>query len=168
MTESDHEQGDVGETSSEVSRMHHTGYTVSDLDRSLTFYRDLLGCEVIATQTKEGGYLAAIVGYPDAHVRMAHLRAPDSSHVIELFEYLAPSTGRAETEPRNVGTAHICFIVDDLPATYERLREAGVQFFSPPVEVDTGISAGGYALYMRDPDGIPMELFQPPPARADR
>ena len=70
-----------------VSRLHHTGYTVSDLDRSLVFYRDILGCEVIATQEKEGGYLAAIVGYPDAHVRMAHLRVPGGGHVIELFEY---------------------------------------------------------------------------------
>jgi catechol 2,3-dioxygenase-like lactoylglutathione lyase family enzyme len=159
---------DVSEISSEVSRLHHTGYTVSDLDRSLTFYRDLLGCEVLATQTKQGGYLAAIVGYPDAHVRMAHLRAPNSTHVIELFEYLAPVSGRVQTEPRNVGVAHICFIVDDLAATYERLREAGVDFFSPPVEVDTGINAGGYALYLRDPDGIPMELFQPPAARRDQ
>ena len=74
-----------------VSRAHHTGYTVSDLDRSLVFYRDLLGCEVIATQEKEGGYLAAIVGYPDAHVRMAHLRVPGGEHVIELFEYLSPT-----------------------------------------------------------------------------
>ena len=39
-------------------RLHHTGYTVSDLDRSVAFYRDLLGCEVLATQEKEGGYLA--------------------------------------------------------------------------------------------------------------
>ena len=88
MTDSGPKYSHVSEVSSEVSRLHHTGYTVSDLDRSLGFYRDLLGCEVLATQTKQGGYLAAIVGYPDAHVRMAHLRAPDSSHVIELFEYL--------------------------------------------------------------------------------
>src|SRR5580692_8239381 len=104
-----------GGSMSEVSMLHHTGYTVSDLDRSVEFYRDLLGCEVVATQEKQGGYLAAIVGYPDAHVRMAHLRAPG---------------------------------VDS--------------FFSPPVEVDTGINAGGLALYLRDPDDIPIELFQPP------
>ena len=78
----------------EVSRLHHTGYTVSDLERSLRFYRDLLGCEVIATQEKRGGYLAGIVGYPDAHVRMAHLRAPESDHVIELFEYVSPEPER--------------------------------------------------------------------------
>ncbi len=149
-----------------VAKMHHTGYTVSDLERSLVFYRDLLGCEVVARQEKQGGYLAEMVGYPDAHVRMAHLRAPESDHIIELFEYLAPASDRraggARLEPRNVGTAHMCFIVSDLTATYERLLAAGVEFFSPPVEIDTGINAGGRALYLYDPDGAPMELFQLP------
>lgn len=152
--------------SDSVVMIHHTGYTVSNLDRSLGFYRDLLGCEVIATQEKHGGYLAEIVGYPDAHVRMAHLRAPGSAHVIELFEYLAPKSANAQEEPRleprDLGTSHISFVVDDLTVIYERLRGAGVEFFSPPVEIDTGINAGGKALYLRDPDGIPMELFQPP------
>ena len=138
---------------------------MSDLGRSLVFYRDLLGCEVIATQEKEGGYLAAIVGYPEAHVRMAHLRVPGAEHVIELFEYLAPAGTRADVEPRNVGASHLCFIVDDLPSLYESLREQGVDsFVSPPVEVDTGLNKGGCALYLRDPDGIIVELFQPPPA----
>ena len=146
--------------------LHHTGYTVSDLDRSVAFYRDVLGCEVLATQEKEGGYLAAIVGYPDAHVRMAHLRVAGSEHVIELFEYLTPPGDRADVEPRNVGASHLCFVVEDLRVLYELLREHGVtSFVSPPVEVDTGINRGGLALYLRDPDGITVELFQPPAAR---
>jgi catechol 2,3-dioxygenase-like lactoylglutathione lyase family enzyme len=144
--------------------IHHTGFTVSDLDRSLHFYRDLLGLEVVAEQEKQGGYLAAIVGYPDAHVRMAHLRVPGADHVVELFQYLAPAGDAVGTiEPRNVGSPHLCFVMDDLPLLYERLRASGIEsFFSPPVEVDTGINAGGLALYLRDPDGIPVELFQPP------
>ena len=148
-------------------RLHHTGLTVSDLDRSVTFYRDLLGCEVLAQQEKEGGYLAAIVGYPDAHVRMAHLRVPGSEHVIELFEYLSPAGGRADVQPRNVGAPHLCFIVSDLRAVYDSLLEHGVtSFVSPPVEVDTGLNRGGLALYLRDPDGITVELFQPPAVTA--
>jgi catechol 2,3-dioxygenase-like lactoylglutathione lyase family enzyme len=146
----------------ETRRLHHTGYTVSDLDRSVAFYSDLLGCEVVATQEKAGGYLAAIVGYPDAHVRMAHLRVPGDEHVIELFEYRSPAGARADVEPRNVGASHLCFIVTDLRALYDALLERGVTFVSPPVEVDTGINRGGLALYLRDPDGITVELFQPP------
>src|SRR5581483_203623 len=151
-----------------VNGLHHTCYTVSDLAGSLAFYRDVLGCEVLAEQEKAGGYLAAIVGYPDAHVRMAHLRVPGGDHVIELFEYVAPAGSAADVEPCNVGASHLCFLVDDLPALYERLRRAGVNtFVSPPVEVDTGINRGGFALYLRDPDGITVELFQPARQPAD-
>ena len=144
--------------------IHHTGFTVGDLDRSLSFYRDLLGLETLAEQEKKGGYLAAIVGHGDAHVRMAHLRVPGDGHVVELFEYLAPEGQRPRPlDPADVGTSHLCFVVDDLLALYERLRAAGIDsFLSPPVEVDTGINRGGRALYLRDPDGIPVELFQPP------
>ena len=141
--------------------LHHTGYTVSDLERSVAFYRDVLGCEVIATQEKEGGYLAAIVGYPGAHVRMAHLRVPEDGHVIELFEYVSPTGERPPLEVRNVGTSHLCFVVDDLRRVHAELSEQGVDFVSAPVEVDTGINRGGYGVYLRDPDGITVELFQP-------
>ena len=152
-----------------VVRLHHTSFTVSSLDRSLGFYRDLLGCEVLATQEKEGGYLAAIVGDPDAHVRMTHLRVPGGEHVIELFEYLAPEGARADVTPWNVGSSHLCFVVDDLRGLYEQLLERGVDsFVSPPVEVDTGINTGGCALYVRDPDGINVELFQPPSSGGPR
>jgi lactoylglutathione lyase len=143
--------------------IHHTGYTVSNLDRSLDFYQGLLGLELIARQEKQGGYLGAIVGYPDAHVLMAHLRVPGDGHIVELFEYLAPEgSPPVPFEPPNVGTSHLCLLTDDLAALYERLVAAGVDsFVSPPVLVDTGINTGGYGVYLRDPDGIPVELFQP-------
>jgi catechol 2,3-dioxygenase-like lactoylglutathione lyase family enzyme len=149
--------------------IHHTGYTVSDLDSSVAFYRDLIGMEVIAQQEKRGGYLAEIVGYPDAHVRMAHMRVPGSGHVLELFEYLAPEGIRPDRiEPRDVGTAHLCFVVDDLPGVHRRLLDAGVEtFVSPPVKVDTGINTGGFGVYLRDPDGILVEIFQPPARRPE-
>jgi catechol 2,3-dioxygenase-like lactoylglutathione lyase family enzyme len=143
--------------------IHHTGYTVSNLDRSLEFYQGLLGFELVGRQDKEGGYLGEIVGYPDCKVRQAHLRIPGSEHVVELFEYVSPA-GEANGPflPPNVGTSHLCILTDDLPALYDRLVEAGVDtFVSPPVLVDTGFNTGGYGLYLRDPDGIPVELFQP-------
>ena len=146
-----------------VNALHHTGFTVTDLQRSLVFYQDLLGFEVVMAQEKQGGYLADIVGYPDAHVKMAHIKAPGSDHHIELFQYVSPGPRPVDLEPRLVGPTHVCLVVDDLPALYERLLAAEVDsFFTPPVAVDTGINTGGFALYMRDPDGIILELFQPP------
>ena len=60
------------------------------------------------------------------------------------------------------------FLVDDLDGTYRRLQAGGVGFISAPVEIDTGINTGGRALYLRDPDGIPMELFELPAHRKQR
>jgi catechol 2,3-dioxygenase-like lactoylglutathione lyase family enzyme len=149
----------------DTASLHHTGLTVADLDRSLEFYRDLLGFEVVLEQEKEGGYLGAIVGRPDAHVRMAHVKLPGGDHRLELFQYLRPQGRRPseQLEPWQIGPTHICLIVDDLSALHERLRAAGIDsFLSPPVDVDTGANAGGKALYLRDPDGALVELFQPP------
>ena len=149
-----------------VRGIDHTCFTVSDLDRAIAFYGDVLGCEVLSVRERHGGAVAAIVGYPDAHVRMADLRAPSGDHVIELFEYVDPAVEHAPIAPRVVGCAHLCFLVDDLPRVYEELRADGVDsFFSAPVEITEGSGAGGRAVYLRDPDGIVVELYQPPPGR---
>ena len=149
-----------------MASLLHTGLTVRDLDRSLAFYRDTLGMETVFEQEKEGGYLAAIVGYPGAHVRMAHLAFPGDVHRLELFQYLEPEPGRKPGEPRDVGITHVCLLVDDIAALHERLRAAGVDFYSDPILVDTGANAGGVGVYLRDPDGITLELFQRPKERS--
>jgi lactoylglutathione lyase len=146
-----------------LTSLHHTGLTVRDLDRSLGFYRDLLGMQVLFEQEKKGGYLAKIVGYEGAHVRMAHLAFPGGGHRVELFQYVEPEPRGDPGEPRDVGITHVCLAVVDLEALHGRLRAAGVEFYSDPVQVDTGANADGSGVYLRDPDGITLELFQPPP-----
>ena len=146
-----------------IGAVHHVGVTVSDLARSVEFYCGILGCTVVMEQERQGGYLAAIVGYPDAHVRMAHLQDPSGRLIIELFQYLAPDALGADLEPRRIGNAHLCFLVPDLDAVYGRLIAAGVATFSAPVDVNAGANRGGKALYLRDPDGITLELFEPSP-----
>lgn len=141
--------------------IQHTGLTVSNLERSIDFYVRILGCTLIMAQEKTGGYLAEIVGYPNASVKMAHLSDPAGHHVIELFEYVTPEMAPADLEPRRIGNAHLCFMVSDLDQVYSAIQNEGITFISGPVAVDTGANAGGAGLYLRDPDGITMELFQP-------
>lgn len=142
--------------------LHHTGLTVRDLDASLRFYRDLLGMEMLFEAEREGGYFGAIVGYPDARVRMAHLAFPGSEHRLEIFEYVRPEPRGDPGEPRDVGITHVCLAVEDIQGLHGRLVAADVGFYSEPVLVDQGVSAGGWGVYLRDPDGITVELFQPP------
>lgn len=141
--------------------VNHVGLTVSSLDRSVAFYRDGLGLALVLEQEKVGGYLSAITRYPGAHVRMAQLEARGGTR-IELFEYLEPPGGGVPLEPANVGITHVCLLVDDIEAARRRLAAAGADPVSDPVPIDTGANAGGWDLYVRDPDGIVLELFQPP------
>jgi len=80
---------------------------------------------------------------------------------VELFEYVKPEPQGIAGEPRDVGITHVCLAVDDIDAILDRVTSAGARTFSPPVLVDTGANAGGRGVYVRDPDGIILELFQP-------
>ena len=147
-----------------ITGAHHTSYTVSDLERSLEFYVGLLGCEVIWQRENRDQYFRDIVGYPNSVAKMAMLSVPGSTHAIELIEYVVPRGGSADVRTKNVGSSHMAFFVEDLRTAYEELSAAGVKFRSPPVEITAGANKGARAIYMTDPDGITMELFQPPQA----
>ena len=147
-----------------MTMLHHTGLTVSDLDRSLRFWRDAMGMRVLFQQEKKGGYLETIVGEPGAHVRMAHLAFDGEGTRIELFEYLSPAGGRHAQRPADVGFAHVCVACDDIEERLERLVAAGGAAITGPVTIDTGANAGGRGLYLRDPDGHVVELFERPAA----
>ena len=144
-----------------IEGTYHTSYTVSDMKRSLAFYRDLMGSEVFSERPSvTSTYFRRIVGFPDAKVYAVLLRIPGSAHVLELLEYKHPQGIKQDLTPNNPGSSHIAYIVDNLQSIYERLRKAGIEFISPPVYLDEGPSKGGWALYLKDPDGIIVELFQ--------
>jgi len=145
----------------------HTSFTVADLERSLRFYVGLLGLELRARQEQANPYTRRLVGFPDARLRIAQLgipegRRPRSGHVLELVEYLAPRGERIPLETRHVGVAHLAWEVEELGPLHARLAGAGVAFVSPPVDIAEGVNRGGRTVYLRDPDGITLELVQPP------
>ncbi|MGI5160608.1 VOC family protein [Microbispora sp. CA-102843] len=148
----------------------HFSFTVADLDRSVAFYRDLLGFTLVHRQDQDNDYTRRLVGYPDAVLRIAQLAVPGqprgvSTHDLELVEYVHPR-GEARDPARHLpGAAHLALTVEDALAEHARLSAAGVRFVSPPNAITAGINAGGYACYFLDPDDITLELVQPPSDR---
>jgi len=148
----------------------HFSFTVSDLDRSVAFYTERLGFELIHTQEQSNAYTRKLVGYPDAHLRIAQLVVPGqprglSSHDLELVQYLQPKGSRGEAEICNPGAAHLALTVDDIHLRYRELAAEGVKFYSPPNNITAGINAGGFTCYLEDPDQIVLEMVQPPARR---
>lgn len=147
----------------DISGIHHTGLHVRDIDASVEFYCGLLGLELLARRESKADYVADIVGYPGAELRFAFVRHPSGGPIVELIQYVDPAGTPVDTATQNPGTAHVCFAVADIHATWERLKAAGVRFKSErPVAITLGINAGGFGIYFTDPDGITLELIQPP------
>ncbi len=147
---------------------HHTAFHVADLDRSIAFYCDLFDCEIVWKRLNEDDYVRRIVGYPTASLNQAMLLIPGGEHHLELIEYQGVDRAAVDTSPPNPGTAHICFLVNDLRDTYETLSAAGVKSVSEPVEVVAGANSGRLAVYMIDPDGFRIELLSVGPEAATR
>jgi catechol 2,3-dioxygenase-like lactoylglutathione lyase family enzyme len=139
----------------------HVGVTVADLERAVRFYTDGLGLEVAVRQTSAAGYLA-LTGYEGLEIATAFVESPDGVR-IELQEYRRVGDhGSREPGTAPVGSSHICLLVDDVAAMLARAEAAGGRRVTDPVPIDSGINDGGAAVYLRDPDGYTIELFQPP------
>lgn len=150
-------------TDTGLTGVHHAGLHVRDLGRSIAFYRDVLGLELLGQRDSHGGFVAEIVGYPDAVMRVAWLRQRDGGPIVELIQYVVPAEAPIDTAPPHPGTTHLAFAVADIHAVTRQLRAAGITFRSPaPVAISEGVNRGGYAIYFADPDGIALELLQPP------
>jgi len=148
----------------------HFSFTVADMERSVAYYRDLLGFELVHRQEQANTYTRRLVGHPQAHLKVAQFALPGqprgvSTHDLELVEYVLPRGQRGDVAIWNPGAAHLAFAVGDIHARYEKLAAAGVRFFSPPNAITAGVNEGGFTCYFHDPDQIVLEMIQPPPHR---
>ena len=146
--------------------IHHTALSVKDMERSLTFYRDLLGMKVLSDQT-----WASSSGSNPKPEKILDLKNPAARQAmllcgnchIELFEFSSPEPApMAEDRPVNDhGYTHFSLDVTDVDVEYERLLEAGVTFHCPPINLGPQCRT----TYGRDPDGNVIEfqeLFDDP------
>ena len=143
--------------------LNHTGFVVSDMERSLAFYRDMLGLREETNGIREGAGISEVVGYPDAKLHIVYLGTGDLKHSVELVQYLNPVGIKISPTARNaIGACHLGIVVDDLDALYEDLSSKGAEFAGPVVARD-GNLYGRKITFLQDPDGNWLELLEGSP-----
>ena len=148
-------------TTFNIVKTNHTGLTVSDVERSLAFYRDVFGFEVTEITHHQGEMVERITGVDGAEVLIAFVNLP--GHQIELLQYLKPDDRRvSELRPCDTGATHLAFEVDDIDAVLEAIKAGGFEPVNPPQAVPAGPRKGGKTVYTRDPDGVVLEFQQAP------
>ncbi len=142
-----------------VLRTNHTSFTVSDLDRSLEFFRDCLGFQVLSRAERDPELAARVTGIAGASIVVAYVRGP--GHNLELIQYLAPeSRGTITARACDTGFAHVAYDVDDLEAALAAAAPYDVLPVAEPITVDAGPNKGSKIAFVRDRDGITFEFIQ--------
>ena len=144
--------------------VHHLGLTVADIERSIIFYRDLLGLTLHRRRPHvDNDYVALQTGYDGVVLNVASFKvSADSPQSLEVVQYMNHSGPPAETATNRPGNSHLCLTVNDLRACYADLKAKGVRFKSEPVTITAGPNTGGLVVYFSDPYDYTLELFQPP------
>ncbi len=146
-----------------MKAVRHFGVVVTDLEKSLHFYRDLLGLTIKRDMLEHGEFIDAISGMRNIKVRTVKMAADNGDTLVELLCYAShPRKARKNNELPNIGASHVAFTVENVDEEYKKLQEAGVRFNCPPQ-----ISVDGKAkvTFCYDPDGVPVELVQELPKK---
>ena len=144
--------------------LYHVGLTVSNLDRSLDWYKRVLGLEAEFVASGSGPELSRAVGVPDTLLRFAMI--PLGNAYLELLEYTQPKGRPFDRTNGDIGSAHVCFDVPEMQSAYTELTRRGAQFLSDPFPILGGPLDGCSFAYFRDPDGLCLEILQRAPSSA--
>jgi catechol 2,3-dioxygenase-like lactoylglutathione lyase family enzyme len=149
-----------------IKAIDHLNIVVSDLERSVKFYTEVLGFEQTNNSHLEGDWVESIVGLKGVTADVAFIIAPAGEPRIELLCYKSPT---GESIPANslantVGLRHIALRVDDIHTSSQKLKVAGVKLLRDPVTVPSSVvthDAGHKMLcYFHDPDGVLLEITE--------
>src|SRR5690349_8842987 len=131
-----------------ITGLFHAGFIVSDIERSIAWYRDVLGMEVAYRVTATGEGFGTMTGLPPKPVEMCYMRC--GSGYIELHAFPGNATPPANLPMDHTNSVHLSLYSDDVQRTYDELKAKGVEFVGPLISAPT---SGRKAVYFRDPDG---------------
>ena len=125
-----------------LNRVHHIAIICSDYQRSLDFYTRILGFRVLSEH------------YREARQSYKTDLALGENYVIELFSF--PSPPSRLTHPEAAGLRHLAFEVDNLDDEITELERLGVEY--EPIRTDE-LTQRRF-LFFKDPDGLPIEMYE--------
>ncbi len=135
----------------------HTGIVVQDLERCLSFWRDVMGLQVVADFWETGEFIDTVQDLAGVRLHMIKLAAPDGTLVELLKDEAHPTPPPEFNRLCNRGIRHIAFSVADVAESWRILRENGCETVSAPVTSPDGKAR---LFFGRDPEGNLLEIVQ--------
>lgn len=147
-----------------ITGFNHTSFTVADMDRGIRFWTEAMGFEARSVSPRSGDWQAKVTGVSGAELLVAHLFGYGAH--IELIQYTSGAGLAHRFDPNTACAAHVCFEVSEIEKTWAKLVAAGACPQGEVTVVDNGPVKGLKAGYLRDPNGIIIELVEVPAAQS--
>ena len=153
-----------------IMAVDSVGITVSDMDKAIQFYSEVLSFQKISDVEVLGSEYERLQGLFGVRLRVVKMRL--GAEILELTEYLTPKGRPIPVDSRSNDRwfQHIAIVVSDMDKAYEILRKFKVQHAStaPQRIPDTNKAAAGIrAFYFKDPDGHNLEIIYFPKGKGD-
>jgi glyoxylase I family protein len=149
-----------------IKSVDHINIVVSNLEKSVRFYTEILGFRIIRDAHLKGEWIERIVGLKRVEAKVVYVVANGGEPRIELLQYVSPKGEliKDNSHPNTLGLRHVAFQVDDIHTLYKKLILNNVTVFGEPVKVPSDVikhDAGQKTLlYFLDPDGVVLELAE--------
>jgi catechol 2,3-dioxygenase-like lactoylglutathione lyase family enzyme len=145
-----------------ISGVHHTCVIVSDMERSLRFYRDILGMREELNEKYDAD--PVMMDLPGTEPKQHLVMLSAGNMTIELIQYIEPIGKPYDRRPCDIANMHIAFEVKDIKKSYNELTQNGIRFHRDPdfIGEDGGDLKGLGYVYFRGPDNEILELVQVP------
>jgi catechol 2,3-dioxygenase-like lactoylglutathione lyase family enzyme len=143
-----------------VRAFNHTGFVVTDLDRAIGFFRDLLGFELLSRAPRDPALIERMTRLPQPKVEIAHLQGPGQR--VELIRYATDGIRNVD-QPRvyDDGAAHLAMDVDDVEAAVKASAAHGLEPVGEIIAVDAGPNRGRKVVYLESAYGLTIEFIGP-------
>lgn len=143
----------------DATAVSHIAFCVSDIEKSLSFYRDILGMKVIFDQVQDTtrGGLPHVYQHARKTRRTVHLQFGDSPLHLVMTTHPGDHPDGNPIKLDQVGISHFSFSVPDVKALANELASTGVQL-AAPMEVWTDAQGNMSNFYVYDPDGILLQF----------
>jgi len=142
-----------------IKEVRHVGITVTDMKKSLKFYKDLLGFKIEREMKESGSYIDNMLSLDKVKVKTVKMSVDGAGGtLIELLQFFShPNKSEENSKITKIGTSHFALTVNNLEQTYTKLKNAGIKFNAPPQ-----FSPDGYAkmTFCYDPDNTLIELVE--------
>ena len=147
-----------------IKSYRHTGIIVSNINKSLNFYKNIINLKKVSRMEESGTYFNNLTKTKNLKADVLKVKSKDNI-IIEIIRYKNFKSKRV-IKPKNmltVGTMHMCFTVNNIMKLYKKMKRNRVKFFSPPLKspYDPVITCFCY-----DPDFNIVQLVQGPQVKS--